>query len=72
MEDAINLEAKQIAKGIKLDDKIECTANNPAFITLKDHKTNFRSSTPFRLLNWANLNLAKISKTILENANKYL
>ena len=37
-EDAINLEARQIAKGINLDGKIEYSAKDPAFITLKDHK----------------------------------
>ena len=41
LEDAINLEAKQIAKSIKLDNKIECTAKNPALKTLKYRKINF-------------------------------
>ena len=41
LEDAINLEAKQTAKGIKLDNKIECTAKNPAFTTVKDSKLIF-------------------------------
>ena len=41
LEDTINLEAKQIAKGIKLYYKIECTAKNPALITLKYRKANF-------------------------------
>ena len=58
LEDAINLVAKQIAKGIKLDYKIECTAKNRTSIMLKDHKANFRTSTPCRLLN---LNLAKLA-----------
>ena len=51
LEDVIKLEAKQISKGIKFDDKMECTVTNPAFITLKDHKTNFRTSAPCQLLN---------------------
>ena len=72
MEDAINLEAKQIADGIKLDDKIECTAKNPAFTTLKVHKTNFSTSTPCRLLNPCKSDFGKISRLILEKANKYL
>ena len=41
LEDTINLEAKQIAKSIKLDNKIECTAKNPALKTLKYRKINF-------------------------------
>ena len=71
LEDAINLEAKQIVKGIKLDDKIECAAKNPAFTTLKDHKTNLRTNTPWWLLNPCKSELGKISKMILEKANKY-
>ena len=72
LENAINFEAKQIAKSIKLDDTIECTVKYPAFITLKDHKTNFRTSTPCRLLNPCKSELPRISKMILEKANKYL
>ena len=72
MEQAINLEAKLIAKGTKIDDKIECTAKNPAFIMLKDHKTNLRTSTPCWSLNPCKSELGKISKMILEKANKYL
>ena len=70
--DAINLEAKQTAKGINLDDKIECTAKNPASIMLKDHKANFRTSTPSWLLNPYKSELGKISKLILEKGNQYL
>ena len=62
MEDAISLEAKQIAKGIKLDDKIECTAKNPAFITLKDHKQILEQVHLAGCYTRANLNLAKIAK----------
>ena len=51
LEDAINLEAKQTAKRIKLDNRIECTVKNPAFIMLKNYKANFRTRKPWRLLN---------------------
>ena len=69
LEDAINLEAKQIAKGIKLGDRIEFTAKNP---TLKEQKANFRRSTPCLLLNPSKSELGKTSKLILEKANKHL
>ena len=39
------MEAKHIAKNIKLDDQIESLAKKPTFITLKGHKENFRSAT---------------------------
>ena len=33
-----------IDKELNLEDKIECYTKRPAFITLKDHKENFKSS----------------------------
>ena len=38
MEKSINLEAKEIAAGVELDDRIEYIAKAPAYITLKDYK----------------------------------
>ena len=72
LENSINMEAKYIAKKIKLDHRIECLAKTPAFITLKDHKENFRTSHPCRLINPSKSELGKISKTILEQVNKSL
>ena len=62
LEDAINLEAKQIAKDIKLDDEIECTAKNVALTMLKDQKNFFGTTTPCQLLNPCKSELGKISK----------
>ena len=72
LEKTINLEAKEIAQNINLDDRIECIAKNKVFVTLKDHKQNFRSATPCRLINPCKSELGKISKIILENINKTL
>ena len=47
-------------------------SQNSAFIMLKDHKTDFRTSTPCRLLTSFESKLGKISKLILEKAKKYL
>ena len=60
LEKAVNLKAKEIAKNIYLDDRIECIAKN------------FRSATPCRLINPCKSELGKISKIILENINKTL
>ena len=38
LENSINIEAKHIVEKLKLSDRIEHLARNPAFITLKDHK----------------------------------
>ena len=64
MEESINLEAKEIAAGVKLDDRIEYMA--------KDHKGNLRSAHPCRLINPCKSEIGKISKSILENINKNL
>ena len=44
LEASINLEAKNIAEFIILDNHIECIARTPAFTTLKDHKPDFRQN----------------------------
>ena len=72
LEHAINMEAKHIAKNIKLDDRIESLAKTPAFITLKDHNKNFRSSHPCRLTNSSKSELGKVSKTVSEKVNATL
>ena len=71
-ENSINLEAKEIAAGVKLDDAIEYMAKTPAYTTLKDHKDNFRSAHPCRLINPCKSEIGKISKSILENINRNL
>ena len=62
MENAINMEAKNTAKNIKLDDRIESLAQTTAFITLKNHKENFRTSHPCRLINPSKSELGKVIK----------
>ena len=72
LERAINLEAKEIALNINLDDRIECIAKNKAFVTLKAHKQNLRSATPCRLINPCKSEFGKISKIIFENKTRHL
>ena len=43
LEASINVEAKNIAQLINMDDHIECIARTPAFITLKDHILSTKS-----------------------------
>ena len=66
------MEAKHIAKKLELSDRIEHLARNPAFITLKDHKENFNSKLPCRLINPSKTELGKVSKQKLEKINKIL
>ena len=44
-------EDKAIAQQLQLDDRIMATSEKEAFITLKDHKPNFRSHPSCRLIN---------------------
>ena len=72
LEHAINMEPKHIAKNIKMDDRIESLTKTRVFTTLKDHKENFRSSHPCRLINPSKSELGKVSKAILDKVNTIL
>ena len=72
LQKSINLEAKSIATNLKLSDRIEKLAEAPAYITLKDHKENFRSKPPCRLINPSKNEIERISKIVSETINKKL
>lgn len=72
LEKGINLEAKQIAKTIDMNTRVEFLSKTPAFISLKDHKPNSMSSHPCHLINPCKSELGKISKIILQKADKAL
>ena len=50
----------------KLSDRIDVTAKREAFITLKDHKPNFRNKPTCRLINPCKPELGKVSKQLVE------
>lgn len=62
LEHTMNMEAKHIAKNIKLYDRNEKLAKIPVFVTLKDHTENFTSGHPSGLIN--------LSKTSWEKSIK--
>ena len=45
----IHREAKAIYKTLQLEKKMESYAERPAFISLKDHKENFKHNTKCRI-----------------------
>ena len=49
---------------------MEINGENNNFITLKDHKENFNNNPTVRLINPARNELGRISKAILDTANK--
>ena len=66
------MEAKHISKKLDLDNRIEFLAKNPAFISLKNHKPNFQSTSPCRLINPSKSDIGKVSKPILDRTNQNL
>ena len=67
--DDVNKEAKVITEKLKIDDRVDMHSENPAYITLKDHKGNFTDNPKCRLINPAKSQIGKISKQLLENIN---
>ena len=65
--DKINAEAISIAHNLRLEDRIESFPPHDAFITLKDHKENFRNHPKCRLINPAKSEIGKISKQLLDS-----
>ena len=70
LQKSVNLEAKSITTKLKLSVRIENLAVAPAYITLIDHKENFRSKPSCRLINPSKNEIGKISKIVLEKMNK--
>ena len=68
-EDIINSEDNNIASSLDLDDRINTTAKSEAFVTLKDHKANFKNKPTCRLINPCKSEIGKISKQTLERIN---
>ena len=47
----INREARKIAKTFDVADRVDTMAKQECFITLKDHKEDYRTNPKYRLLN---------------------
>ena len=63
----IDKEVKKLSKDLNLEDKMECYAKRPAFITLKDHKENFKSNQKCCLMNPSKSEIGITSKKYLED-----
>ena len=59
-----------MAKKIKLSERIDKLVETPTYVTLKDHKDNFRRSPSCPLINPSKSEIGKLSKIILENISK--
>ena len=58
-------EAKKFAKSLNLDKRMECYSDQSAFITLKDHKANFKNNTKCRLINPSKNEVGPVNKHYL-------
>ena len=67
--DKIISQEKKIAKNLALADRIDALAEKDAFVTLKDHKPNFKNNPTCRLINPSESEIGKVSKKILERIN---
>ena len=68
----INREARKISKTFDVADRVDTMAKQEYFLTLKDHKEDYRTNPKYRLLNPKKSQLGKISKQILQKINKTL
>ena len=62
----INKEHIKMARKLDIEDRVFKTSQQDAFITLKDHKDNFRNNPQVRTLNPAKPEIGRVSKVILE------
>ena len=63
----IDQEAKKLSKELNLEDRMECYAKRPAFITLKDRKENLKRNQKCCLINPSKSEMGIVSKKYLEN-----
>ena len=68
----INKEAKALAEKYDVKFRAHTMSTPQAFVTIKDHKENFRIHPKYRLLNPCKSELGRISKDILQNINTTL
>ena len=70
--DKINEEARVIASKLGIADRMDAMTRRETFITLKDHKENFESGLPCRLINPAKSEMGRVSKRVLDSINSKL
>ena len=68
----INTDGKKLMKDKDILNRMLRNGQNECFITLKDHKSNFKSNPKVRLINPAKNELGRISKNILDKISHQL
>ena len=62
----INRKGRKITKTFDFSYRVDTMAKQECFLTLKDHKKDYRTNPKYRLLNPTKSELGKISKQILQ------
>ena len=68
----INTDGKKLMKDKDVLNRMLTNGKNECFITLKDHKPNFKNNPKVRLINPAKNEIGRISKNILDKINHQL
>ena len=68
----INTDGKKLMKDKDILNRMLTNGKNECFITLKDHKPNFKNNPKARLINPAKNEIGRISKNILDKINYQL
>ena len=71
-EAKINKEAKHICEKLEISDRVQRIPKKEAFVTIKDHKVNFKNNTKCRLINPTKSEIGKISKQKLQAITREL
>ena len=67
-----NSSTTKIANKKDILDRIQVNSKGKCFVTLKDHKPNFKSNATTRVIIPAKNEIKIVSKVVLENINKEL
>ena len=67
MKQEIDTVSADIAKTLKVDNRLQKYTTKNAYLTLKDHKPNFAEKKPCRLINPVKNQIGKISKLLLQD-----
>ena len=68
----INTDGKKLMKDKDILNRMLTNGKNECFITLKDHKPNFKNNPKARLINLAKKEIGRISKNIIDKINHQL
>ena len=66
LEKELNSEAKMLAHRLGIVDRVEKYYTKNCFITIKDHKSDFKINPECRLLNPATTQIGRLSKIIVQ------